>query len=174
MAYTPEEAARIIDLTRTKEEPRVQPGERPADNDYPFHGPATTDAQKLDHWRQRAIWAERKLAAIQAEAIDRKKLVVIESPYAGDVEANVAYARELLLDSLRRGEYPIASHLLYTQVLNDLVPEERKLGIEAGLAWGKMASVSVMGVDRGVSNGMKLGAQRAIDEGRLIVERKIR
>lgn len=67
------------------------------------------------------------------------RLVIIESPYAGPtpeaVAANVAYARACLLDSLRRGEAPIASHLLYTQVLNDLIPEERALGIAAGLAW---------------------------------------
>lgn len=61
--------------------------------------------------------------------------VIIESPYAGDVERNVEYARQCLLDSLRRGEYPIASHLLYTQVLDDLKPSERHTGIEAGLAW---------------------------------------
>jgi hypothetical protein len=38
---------------------------------------------------------------------------------------------------LLRGESPIASHLLYTQpgILKDDVPEERPLGIEAGLAW---------------------------------------
>lgn len=61
--------------------------------------------------------------------------VIIESPYAGDVELNAQYARECLRDSLTRGEAPIASHLLYTQpgVLDDAVPRERALGIEAGL-----------------------------------------
>lgn len=39
--------------------------------------------------------------------------VVIESPYAGDVERNVRYARASLSDCLRRGEAPLASHLLY-------------------------------------------------------------
>jgi hypothetical protein len=43
------------------------------------------------------------------------KLVIIESPYAGEVEANVAYARACMRDSLGHGEAPIASHLLYTQ-----------------------------------------------------------
>jgi hypothetical protein len=38
--------------------------------------------------------------------------VILESPYAGDVEANVAYARAAVRDSLMRGEAPIASHLL--------------------------------------------------------------
>ncbi len=43
------------------------------------------------------------------------KLVILESPYAGHVDANVAYARMAMHDSLLRGEAPIASHLLYTQ-----------------------------------------------------------
>lgn len=63
------------------------------------------------------------------------RLVVLESPYAGDVERNVRYARAAVRDCLDRGEAPIASHLLYTQpgVLDDLVPAERAMGIEAGL-----------------------------------------
>ena len=49
------------------------------------------------------------------------KLVIIESPYAGDIEKNVAYARDCVRDSLMRGEAPYASHLLYTQpnILDD-------------------------------------------------------
>ena len=38
--------------------------------------------------------------------------VIVESPYAGDIETNVAYARAALRDCLSRGEAPIASHLL--------------------------------------------------------------
>lgn len=44
---------------------------------------------------------------------------------------NVYYARAAMLDCLRRDEAPFLSHLLYTQVLDDDVPEERALGIEA-------------------------------------------
>lgn len=83
------------------------------------------------------------------------RLVILESPYAGDVEANVVYARACLIDSLRRGEAPIASHLLHTQVLDDTVPEERALGIAAGLAWRAVPGVlPVFYVDRGWSRGM--------------------
>ena len=86
-------------------------------------------------------------------------LVVIESPYAGDVEANLAYAKRCVHDCLRRGEAPYASHLFFTQpgVLDDLVPEERKLGIEAGFSWGAAAKVVAVYVDRGISSGMRLG-----------------
>lgn len=99
-----------------------------------------------------------------------KRLVILESPYAGDVEANVAYARRALADSLHRGEAPIASHLLYTQpgVLDDTVPAERRLGIDAGLAWGRVASATVMYADRGITPGMQQGIDRAAAEGRVI------
>ena len=42
------------------------------------------------------------------------RFVIVESPYAGDVAANVEYARAAVADCLRRGEAPFASHLLYT------------------------------------------------------------
>ena len=98
------------------------------------------------------------------------RLVIIESPYAGDVEANTTYARRCLRDSLQRGEAPIASHLLYTQpgVLDDLIPEERALGIAAGLMWGDLATATVVYVDRGISRGMRYGIARAKLAGRLV------
>lgn len=83
------------------------------------------------------------------------KLVIVESPYAGNVEMNVAYARVALRDCLARGEAPIASHLLYTQVLDDKIPTERQQGIDAGLAWRKAPGVlPVFYCDLGWSSGM--------------------
>lgn len=89
--------------------------------------------------------------------------VILESPYSGDTEANIAYARACVADSLRRGEAPIASHLLYTQpgILDDTDPAERKRGIEAGLAWRFVADASVVYIDRGVSEGMRHGITAA-------------
>lgn len=91
------------------------------------------------------------------------RLVIVESPFAGDVSRNVAYARAAMADCLRRGEAPFASHLLYTQsgVLDDDVPAERRLGIEAGLAWGERADATVVYGDLGVSRGMAQGIDRA-------------
>ena len=53
-------------------------------------------------------------------------LVLLESPYAGDIEANLSYARACMRDCFERGEAPFASHLLYTQmgVLDDTIPAE--------------------------------------------------
>jgi hypothetical protein len=95
------------------------------------------------------------------------RLVILESPYAGDIDANVAYARACVRDSLLRGEAPIASHLLYTQegVLRDEVPEERQHGIDAGLAWKAVAHASVVYVDRGVTAGMEYGIAAAVAAG---------
>jgi hypothetical protein len=103
------------------------------------------------------------------------KLVILESPYAGDIDANVAFARAALHDSLSRGEAPIASHLLYTQpgVLRDDVPEERKWGIAAGLAWRGVAEMSVFYTDRGWSSGMLAALHSAIATGAPFVLRAL-
>lgn len=88
-------------------------------------------------------------------------LVVLESPYAAGngrtVEENLTYARECMADSIKRGEFPIASHLLYTQpgILDDNIPAERALGIVMGLEWGKLASKVVVYTDYGISLGVK-------------------
>ena len=95
------------------------------------------------------------------------KLVIIESPYAGNVRANTKYARACVRDSLERGEAPIASHLLYTQpgILLDKNPEERIWGIEAGLAWRNVATLTAVYTDRGITEGMKYGISAAVDAG---------
>lgn len=104
-----------------------------------------------------------------------KKLVILESPYAGNRHLNVAYARCAMRDSLRRGECPFASHLLYTQpgVLDDNKELERELGIQSGLAWGRLADLTVVYEDLGISPGMRLGIERARQEGRSVIFRKL-
>ncbi|MGX8710379.1 MAG: hypothetical protein ACQGTM_09060 [bacterium] len=61
------------------------------------------------------------------------KLVYICSPYAGDVENNVRFAKAACRYAMKQGCAPIAVHLLYPQILNDAVPSERKAGIRMGL-----------------------------------------
>ena len=89
--------------------------------------------------------------------------VILESPFAGDVLANIEYARLCVRDLLSRGESPIASHLLYPQpgILNDDVPHERQWGIDAGLAWIGVADATVVYTDRGISKGMEYGIAAA-------------
>lgn len=103
--------------------------------------------------------------AATAAPYTAQPLVIIESPYGGDHERNIAYARVCLLDSLERGEAPIASHLLHTQVLDDDVPAERKTGIEAGLAWYRVADKCVVYAREGITKGMREGMARAVAYG---------
>lgn len=89
------------------------------------------------------------------------KLVVLESPFAGDTRRNIEYAKDCLLDCLNRGEAPIASHLVYPQVLDDTDPVDRARGIEAGLTWILVADLVVVYTDLGISPGMIEGIKRA-------------
>ena len=101
--------------------------------------------------------------------------VILESPFAGNVERNIKYARMCVRDSLSRGEAPIASHLLYTQegILDDNVPEERQWGINAGLAWKEVAMLHVFYVDYGYSAGMIYAKRFAGNNDIPIEERRI-
>jgi len=102
-------------------------------------------------------------------------LVVLESPYGGNVERNLKYARLCIKDCIRRGEAPIASHLLFTQpnILDDNIPEERTTGMNAGFAWNRHADIIVVYSDFGVSSGMETGIQVASLLGKPIVFRKL-
>lgn len=103
------------------------------------------------------------------------RLVLLESPYAGDVAGNLTYARAAMADCLSRGEAPFASHLLYTQpgVLDDTNPRQRALGIKAGLAWGDRADATVVYTDRGITSGMADGIDRARRAGRTVEYRSL-
>jgi len=107
------------------------------------------------------------------------RFVVVESPFAtGTVvlpsgeslevhrASNIEYARACLHDCLvRHNEAPYASHLLYTQpgVLNDDIPNERELGIRAGLELTKHADTRVFYLDRGFSGGMRWALTYALE-----------
>ncbi len=107
------------------------------------------------------------------------KRVILESPFAAPTPEGIAqhveYARACVRDCLKRGEAPLASHLLYTQpgVLADGVPEERKLGMEAGFAWSLFAQAVVVYTDFGISNGMQRGIEVAEKAGIPVEYRKL-
>lgn len=107
------------------------------------------------------------------------KLVLIESPLAANpgrsMEDHQKYAKACCTDALMRGEAPYASHLLYAQpgILNDLIPEQRELGIKAGLAWGAKAELTVVYTDCGISRGMEFGIAKAKEEGREVEYRTL-
>jgi hypothetical protein len=88
-------------------------------------------------------------------------LVIIESPYMGNVKSNVAYARKCMSDSLLRGESPFASHLLYTQVLDDTKEIERLTGMSRAFNWYRHADLMAVYTDKGISKGMEMGIEVA-------------
>lgn len=86
-------------------------------------------------------------------------VVIVESPFAGDMERNRKYAIRACIDCLARKEVPYASHLFFPQFLDELAPEDRELGLTAGYAFWKLATKIVFYCDLGWSRGM----QRAYD-----------
>lgn len=104
-------------------------------------------------------------------------LVYIESPYAksesGTVEDHEEYARLCLLDSMKRGEYPFLSHLLYPQVLDDLEKSERKQGMISGRKWAEYADLIAIYTDQGITKGMEWGINSAKKHGQKVEHRSL-
>lgn len=89
-------------------------------------------------------------------------VVIIESPYLGGVHWAVQYAKLCMLDALRAGKAPLASHLLYPGLLDDRVEADRNLGMRAGWScYNKMAQQCRVYTDLGITKGMKLGMEHA-------------
>lgn len=89
----------------------------------PTAGSAMSQIMKEYRQQQKKRYADK----------NRRKIYVA-SKYAGDVDANVAAAITYCRRVIDEGYMPIASHLLYPQILNDNDPEERELGLMFGLA----------------------------------------
>ncbi len=93
------------------------------------------------------------------------KLCYICSPYRGNTERNVAYAKELTRIALDNGYAPIAPHLYLTQVLNEEVPEQREIGMGAGMEILHQCRYIIIGSRFGISEGMSGEIDAAIDAG---------
>ena len=89
-----------------------------------------------------------------------RPIVYICSPYAGEIEKNVAAARKYSRFAVDSGFIPIAPHLLFPQFLNDGDPKERQLGLFFGNAlMSKCSEVWVFG--NRISSGMDTEIRRA-------------
>lgn len=142
----------------------------PSDDEKPYQAPTPPVAASRNEAHPYLpiagkLWKEYHQKAVPGAAdADDLTPVILETPYAGDIEFNVAYARACMADCLlNHKEAPYASHLLYTQpgVLNDAIPEERRLGIRAGFAFRSLVKKTVVYVDLGVSKGMQEGMLHA-------------
>lgn len=63
-----------------------------------------------------------------------RRKIYVASRYAGDVEKNTVFAVNCCRRVIDEGCMPIASHLLYPQILDDNNPDEREMGLMFGLA----------------------------------------
>lgn len=63
-----------------------------------------------------------------------RPLVFICSPFAGDVNRNIAAARQYCKFAVSNGNIPFAPHLLFPQFLNDGNLYDRETGMVMGLA----------------------------------------
>jgi hypothetical protein len=118
------------------------------------------------------MWPARLRVELYVPSRKRKhrRRVYIETPFRTDSDAGRSKNREYLLscmrDSVDRGEAPIASHLIFTQFLDDDVPAEREVGIACGLAWAAVAEATVVYTDLEISVGMRQGIEDAVAHGR--------
>ena len=101
----------------------------------------------------------------------------IESPLAAPTpegfRRNIRYAQLCMLDSLKRGEAPYASHLLYPQVYDDLDEDQRRVGMTAGHEWLQVAELVALYIDLGVSKGMTLAESVAFRYGKPTTHRRL-
>jgi hypothetical protein len=89
--------------------------------------------------------------------------VFVCSPYRGDVVVNVALVRAACREVLRAGDAPFAPHLLYPDLLDDGVADDRAFGIAAGCAW--LAAADEVLVVGPVSDGMRQEIDEALAHG---------
>lgn len=103
------------------------------------------------------------LSAIEAEEKALRAfrpIVYICSPYAGNIEANIAAAQRYSRHAVDMGCIPITPHLLFPQFMNDADPKERELGLFFGNAlMSKCSEVWVFGST--ISAGMEAEIKRA-------------
>lgn len=93
----------------------------------PTAGAAISHVMKEYREKRKAVWEH------EAGIKERKKAYIV-SKYAGDIEQNTKDAIRFCRAAMRAGFIPVASHLLYPQILDDSDAKERELGLLFGQA----------------------------------------
>lgn len=75
-----------------------------------------------------------------------------------------AVARRLILDEDEH-QTPLFFHALYTQFLSDNRSDERNIGLKRSFEFHSFCDTKLYAIDRGLSQGMFLGGQDAIEKG---------
>lgn len=97
---------------------------------------------------------------IEEEKKQKRKIVFICSPFAGDIEGNIERAKRYGRFAVSEKVIPIIPHLMYPQFLYEDDPDERKLGIDMGLVLlSKCHEIWVFGET--ISKGMAVEIKKA-------------
>ena len=88
-----------------------------------------------------------------------KPICIVESPFrartAHEFKKHIQYRNRCIKFCIDGGFVPLASHMMYTKVLDDNIPAERDLGISLGYELYRVASMVFFFTDLGVSEGMQ-------------------
>lgn len=105
-------------------------------------------------------------------------VVVLESPFSGDIDRHVAYGQRCMADARERKEIVIMPHLLWTQhhkakhhFVSDFAPEfeikngGREASLEQIKELRRRADKTVFYIDYGYSSGMRHALDHCKEEG---------
>ncbi len=67
------------------------------------------------------------------EGVKNLKLVYICSPLQGDIQGNIKKAIGYCAYAANKGVLPLAPHTIFTQYLDDTIPEQRERGLTMGI-----------------------------------------
>lgn len=95
------------------------------------------------------------MEAWMGDPVDYPQVVYIAAPYAGDVEANVAFAKQAALYAMSAHCVPFVPHLQFPAFLDDNVPNQRALGIQANLELLRRCDELWVFNYKGISAGMQ-------------------
>lgn len=113
-------------------------------------------------------------------------VVILESPYSGDIDRNVAYLQRAMHDARTRGEVVIAPHMMWTQ--HHLCPTHyvsdydakyevpnggREIALQQIHELRRRADLIVFYMDYGMSSGMRDGMDQCIKENLKFEERTL-
>ena len=127
------------------------------------------DIDKKNHEGYLDKTAHDAINNIQREekAADKKaaylQLVYVCSPYAGDVENNVANAKKYSRFTVENNAIPVTPHLLYPQFMDDANEQEREMAMHFNyVLLGKCTEVWVFGgvVSRGMAREINVAKKR--------------
>lgn len=113
------------------------------------------------------VLPDHQKSAVLEGKFDKFRLCVVETPYRASsidqLQANVYFAGAVCRSLIYEGYNPFASHLFYTNFLNDRHLFERTAGIHLGYEWAKHAEVAFFCLRPDEEWGKSGGMVRALE-----------